>query len=258
MYHPYSCDELTDAAALRHQHALDKTMCPMSESDQASFTTSQNEFYFDNDDDTTISESVSQRRPLSVCTSTTTQATTTTDESPESHGAMTVPVNSPNITDSGGSSSRQPTTDDYVDVPVDLPKMAKMLENRLQSQAQYPPNTAGVLSSHLRHRSAAGARRRYPGSSAESSQPSLGGSKQSLHICSDPVPEPRAHAQYHSNKARHRPMRRTPAAMATANRKGHSHDSGFTTQDSLHHRRQHAAGRAMQAYDQHHHHSEPE
>ena len=49
------------------------------------------------------------RRPLSV--------STTTDESPESNnGALQVPVNSPNVTDSGGSSSR-PTTDnyDYVD-----------------------------------------------------------------------------------------------------------------------------------------------
>ncbi len=44
--------------------------------------------------------------------------TLTTDDSPESHTGATAPVNTPNITDSGGSSSR-PTTDnyDYVEVP---------------------------------------------------------------------------------------------------------------------------------------------
>ena len=242
-YHRHhSCDELSEDNIRHHQHALDKTMY-----DHESFTTSQNEFNFD-DDDTTISESVSQRRPLSVCTSTT-QATTTTDESPESHGAMTVPVNSPNITDSGGSSSRQPTTDDYVDVPVNLPKMAQMLENRLQSHTHHPaPHAAAANAQRNR------LRRRYPGSSAESSQPSLGGSKQSLHICSDPVPD--AGMYLHHNRSRHRVVRRAPAA---ANRKGQSHDSGFTTQDSSHRPRASraaAALRATQLYDQRHY-SEP-
>lgn len=99
-----------------------------------------------------IEDSRSEPRPVSLCTSTT--GTTTTDESPESNGGMTVPVNSPNITDSGGSSSR-PTTDayDYVEVPINIPKVAKLLRNKLslQQQQQQPAHHHYNINEHQQH-----------------------------------------------------------------------------------------------------------
>ena len=144
---------------------------------------------------------------------------------------MVVPVNSPNVTDSGGSSSRQATTDDYVDVPADLPKMANMLKQRLASHAQYPPNTAGVRTSGQHPRP----RRRYPGSSAGSSHQSLG-SKQSLHICSDPVHEPHDVSATRTRQRMLRPKR--VAHLASANHIGAArsprprHEEHYVTSES--------------------------
>ena len=188
-YHPYSCDELDDAI-----HPMDRTL----------YGSEQGGDFDDNTTVTGVSESVSQRPPLSVCT-TTTQATDDSPSSQEQQPGMVVPVNSPNVTDSGGSSSRQATTDDYVDVPANLPKMANMLKQRLASHAQYPSNTAGV-----RHQ--VRARRRHPGSSAASSQQSLG-SKQSLHICSDPVHEATSNS---ASRSRHRALRPKRVAHLTS------------------------------------------
>ncbi|ELT89349.1 hypothetical protein CAPTEDRAFT_207223 [Capitella teleta] len=78
-------------------------------------------------------------------------ATTNTDESPEN--GLTVPVNSPNITDSGGSSSR-PTTDsyDYVDIPKAVATKYNLPPPR--ARPQRPPTVGKPPTPHdLRSRS---------------------------------------------------------------------------------------------------------
>lgn len=104
-------------------------------------------------DDTIVSSdrhSIKQR-PLSVSTSTTTSTTdNTSPESTESRD-LPVPVNSPNVTDSGSS---RPTTDtyDYVDVPkfeimgppVNLPpRYQSNLPPRRRNLGARPPCTVG-------------------------------------------------------------------------------------------------------------------
>ena len=89
------------------------------------------------------------QRPLSVSTSTTTTSTNTDNTSPESTGDLPVPVNSPNVTDSGSS---RPTTDtyDYVDVPkfevmgppVHLPPRHQNVRRRHHPGTR-PPCTVG-------------------------------------------------------------------------------------------------------------------
>lgn len=90
-------------------------------------------------------------------------ASGTTDESPESGSGLAVPVNSPNVTDSGGSSSR-PTTDsyDYVDIPG-VPKPPQY--NLPPPRSSRPPCTVGKLPtphdvrSHSSRRSGSSGRR---------------------------------------------------------------------------------------------------
>ncbi len=82
--------------------------------------------------ETMVSMRSIERRPLSVST------VTTADTSPESNTGMQVPVNSPNVTDSTGSSSKQNTdTYDYVEVP--MPKNANPKSGKLLPLPPRPP-----------------------------------------------------------------------------------------------------------------------
>ena len=118
----------------------------------------------------TLVSVTSDHRPLSVAT---------TDDSPESAASLQVPVNSPNITDSGGSSSR-PTTDtyDYVELPavnnndnfkvptLPPPKRRTVAHSRTHSSQQKAHSDSKSLRSYKSHRS------NKSGRSSKSHQPS--------------------------------------------------------------------------------------
>ena len=169
-------------------------------------------------DDNSVNQTIisCDQRPVSLCSGASLTTCTTTDESPESNGGMSVPVNSPNITDSGGSSSK-PTTDtyDYVDVPIDSHKVAKLLKKKLDSH--------GPLMGH--HSKSVQSIPSTFSMGKKEYAPSISGSHKSYHsqaktAYSDPVLLDRAY-QY-------------PQQPQKTTRYPRSQDSGFATHESNH------------------------
>ena len=71
------------------------------------------------------SSNLTMDETIKECNASSTLVISTSNDSPESNHSLQVPVNSPNVTDSGGSSSRQNTDAyDYVEVPI--PKVANI------------------------------------------------------------------------------------------------------------------------------------
>ena len=88
------------------------------------------------------------KRPLSLSTN---------DDSPESNSGLPVPVNSPNITDSGGSSSRQ-NTDNYMEMlpeetSIDVDQISLPASHTTHSSRSHHSHRASSSRSHHSHHS---------------------------------------------------------------------------------------------------------
>ena len=212
------------------------------------------------DQSSNVFNKATQGRPLSISTISSTIATTTTDESPESNGGIPVPVNSPNVTDSGSS---RPTTDnyDYVDFP---PRdMIPKYDRRMPPPRAIPPRRhPGVGSSFV---VPVGSGRQYTpiGSNSSGSEPkakrnisgSLGSIPQKQYTThrSSQDKQPKHHrSQYSLQDQRYRSSGHRSEGMESVG-SGHRHryprsavDSGVETHHHRRHRHQQyeAAGSA--------------